>query len=113
MEQLGIGTQRLIAECKELGAKPPVWRVEQGTVALTLFRAPEAAQPAGLTTRQSEFLKRIKPGSEVKVGDYALAAKVSERQARRDLADLEALSLLERRGKGPATKYRRTDRATS
>lgn len=113
MEQLGIGAQRLIAECKELGAKPPVWRVEQGTVALTLFRAPEAVQPAVLTTRQSEFLKRIKPGSEFKVGDYALAAKVSERQARRDLADLEALSLLERRGKGPATKYRRIDRATS
>lgn len=41
MEQLGVGTQKLIQACKELGAKAPIWRAEHNTVSLTLFRAPE------------------------------------------------------------------------
>lgn len=48
----------------------------------------------------------LKNGQAFKVGDYSAIAKVSERQARRDLADLEKLSLLERHGAGPSTVYR-------
>lgn len=113
MERLGKGTGELIRACMELGAKAPVWRVEPGTVTLTLFRAPEPALRPEITGRQAAFLDRVKPGSEFKAGEYALAAKVSERQARRDLADLEGWGLLERRGKGPATSYRRTSRTPS
>ncbi|HKV40883.1 MAG TPA: RNA-binding domain-containing protein [Blastocatellia bacterium] len=111
MDQLGMGTQRLIAVCKQIGAKTPVWHVERDTVSLKLFRAPEPEATAQLPDRQLRFLKSTKAGTEFKVGDYANAAKVSERQSRRDLADLESLGLVERSGKGPATHYTRTSQS--
>jgi ATP-dependent DNA helicase RecG len=113
MEQLGIGTQKLIAACKELNARAPVWRAEQGVVSLTLFRAPEPEARTQLAGRQMEFLESIKLGAEFKVGDYASAVNASERQARRELAQLVSLGLVERLGKGPATYYRRTTRSLS
>ncbi|MCK4302975.1 MAG: hypothetical protein KAY24_01915 [Candidatus Eisenbacteria sp.] len=38
---------------------------------------------------------------------------MSERQARRDLAEMERLGFIERHGKGRATAYKRTARGTS
>jgi ATP-dependent DNA helicase RecG len=102
MEQLGMGTRKLIAVCRELHARAPIWRVEQGVVSLTLFRAPEPKVTVDLASRQVDFLKTVKVGMEFKVGDYAVAAHVSERQARREVAKLESLALVERHGKGPA-----------
>ena len=43
-----------------------------------------------------------------KVGDNATASDVSKRQARRDLAELEAWGLIQQQGKGPATAYVRS-----
>ena len=111
MEQLGMGTQKLISACKELNAKAPVWRTEQGAVALTLFRAPQPEISTPLNDRQEQFLKSIPYGSEFKTGDYLDAVKVSERQSRRDLTEMEAIGFVERLGKGPATHYRRTDKS--
>jgi ATP-dependent DNA helicase RecG len=110
MEQLGMGTQKVIAECKELGAKLPVWHAEQGVVSLTLFRAPEPEVSLQLSDRQLKFLRGTKAGAEFKVADFVNATNVSERQARRELAELESFGLLERHGKGPATSYTRTGR---
>lgn len=106
MDQLGIGTQRVIWECKQLGAKPPSWRVEGGIVSVTLFRAPEPAAEDVLTGRQAEFVKSLKPEEEFKTADYVTATGVSQRQARRDLSELEDRGIIERCGKGRATLYR-------
>jgi ATP-dependent DNA helicase RecG len=110
MEQLGMGTQKLIGACKELNAKSPVWKTERGAVFLTLFAAPEPSETISLVGRQARFLEKAKLGAEFKVSDYSDAAKVSERQARRDLAELEKVGFVERHGRGPATLYRRTSR---
>ena len=107
MEQLGIGTQKLVAACKELGAKPPVWRVEKGSVELTIFRAPEPKAAEVLTGRQADFIGPLKSGDEFRAADYMGATGVSERQARRDLAELKKDGVIERHGKGRATMYRR------
>jgi ATP-dependent DNA helicase RecG len=106
MDQLGLGAQRIIAECKSLGAKAPAWKAEKGSVTLSLFSAPAVTTSPDLSPRQQDFLKSLKSGQAFKVSDYSAIAKVSERQARRDLADLEKLSLLERHGAGPSTVYR-------
>lgn len=106
MDQLGLGAQRIIAECKSLGAKAPAWKAEKGSVTLSLFSAPAVTTSPDLSPRQQDFLKSLKSGQAFKVSDYSAIAKVSERQARRDLADLEKLSLLERQGAGPSTVYR-------
>jgi ATP-dependent DNA helicase RecG len=110
MEQLGMGTQKLIAACRELGAKPPVWKAERGTVSLTLYRAPEPEASVKLSPRQAKFLESSEPGAAYKVGDYAVVCQVSERQARRELSELERVGLVEKQGKGPATAYVRTRR---
>jgi ATP-dependent DNA helicase RecG len=111
MEQLGIGTRKVIEECKKIGAKPPIWTAESNTVTLKLFRSPEPKVTDQLASRQIQFLKDKDVGTEFKVADYAAAVEISERQARRDLADLESLGLVERIGKGPSTSYRRTEKS--
>jgi ATP-dependent DNA helicase RecG len=103
MEQLGLGAQRLIEECKALGAPSPTWKVEKGSLSLKMFRAPAAT---ALSDRPARFVAKTKPGTEFKLHDYARSVDVSERQARRDLVELESLGLIERRGRGPATSYR-------
>ncbi|HVC96950.1 MAG TPA: ATP-binding protein [Pirellulales bacterium] len=110
MEQLGTGTQKLIAACRELKAKTPVWHTTRNMVSLTLFSAPEPAAHAQLAERQSRFLGEIGAGAIFRAVDYAQATRVSERQARRELAQLEAFGLVERRGRGRATAYQRTAR---
>ncbi len=112
MERLGIGGRKLAEACHVLKAKPPVWKAAQGTVSLTLFRAPSPATIGQLTSRQQEFLKSLTPGQSFKAADYAQVVAVSLRQTRRDLNELEELGLLERSGKGPATFYRHTGKAT-
>jgi len=106
MDQLGLGAQRIVTECTSLGAEPPAWKSEKNSVALTLFRSPAVSAAPALSSRQADFFKTLRPGQEFKVGDYSESAGVSERQARRDLKELEKLSLIVRHGAGPSTIYR-------
>jgi ATP-dependent DNA helicase RecG len=110
MEQLGLGTQKLVAECKALNAKMPVWEADRDTVSLTLFRAPEPKVILQLSDPQRVFLHNMASGTVFKAADYAKTTAVSDRQARRELAEMDAFGLLQRVGKGPATAYRRTSR---
>ena len=103
MEQLGTGTQKMIAEAKKVGARPPSWTAGKGTVALRIFLPPTVT---ALAKRQEQFIRRARTQEEFKLRDYARSANVSERQGRRDLTELEELGLVERRGKGPSTSYR-------
>jgi len=108
MERLGMGGRKIMHACLALKAKRPVWKAEQGMVSLTFFRAPPPEDLRHLTSRQQTFLRAVTHQGSFKVDDYAGSAGVSGRQARRDLAELEGLGLLERSGKGRATLYRRT-----
>lgn len=107
MEQLGVGTQRVAWECKELGAKPPVWKAGSGTVSVTLHKAPEPVAEEVLTGRLRDFVESASAGDEFKVIDYVNATGVGDRQARRDLVRLENMGLITRIGKGRATLYRK------
>ena len=107
MDRLGVGTQRLIRECRQSGAKSPSWRVERDTVSLTLYRTPEPEIEELLPDRQARFLSNLDCGADFRTSDYADAMSVSERQARRGLSELVTRGVVERRGRGPATTYRR------
>jgi Fic family protein len=74
-------------------------------VALTLFSAPSVTTAPALSLRQENFLHSLLPGEKFKAADYSESAGVSERQARRDLAELEDLDIIERSGAGPSTIY--------
>jgi ATP-dependent DNA helicase RecG len=65
-----------------------------------------------LNIRQDALIKELSPGNEITPAKYRqrFAPDVSERQARRDLKELEDLALLDRKGKGAGTRYQRTNR---
>lgn len=105
MDQLGLGAQRIVKECTFMGAKPPAWKSDKNSVALTIFSAPPVTPAPVLSLRQENFLHSLMPGEKFRSGDYCERTGVSERQARRDLAELEDLDLIERTGAGPSTIY--------
>ena len=113
MEQLGIGTQKMIGECKRIGSAAPKWSDTNGMVTLTLFASSAPEQSFDLNSRQQILLKKYGPGTSFKTSDYAELTGVVDRQARRELNELIDYGLVERSGRGPATIYIRTKRAAS
>jgi ATP-dependent DNA helicase RecG len=111
IERIGRGTLKIVEQCKEFGLPAPEWKVASYGVTL-VFRAANAVKPPN--KRQKALLQRLKPGDSLKPGDYYREVKgtVSQRQAQRDLADLERGGWLRQEGEGPATVYIRTDLAT-
>jgi ATP-dependent DNA helicase RecG len=113
MNRIGRGTQKIVNLCREYGLRPPTWRDSSAGVTLTLHgRAGGEARQTVFSSRQLALLDSLGEGDEIRPGDYRrrFADGVTERQARRDLTDLEAANLLERMGAGAATRYRRTKR---
>lgn len=109
MERVGRGTQKIIAACDELGARPPQWKDDPTGVTLVIHSA-QAAIGAALSPRQAQLMEQLRPGDSLRLWDYVRAQEVSERQARRDLAELEEAGFLIRSGRARATMYRRTER---
>lgn len=65
-----------------------------------------------LSERQSAFLAATKPGHAYKTSNYADITGVVARQAQRELGELLEWGFFERHGKGPATVYARTEKAS-
>lgn len=113
MERVGRGTQLIIASCKDLGAAPPKWEDRPTGVTLTIYAAQAGAVKITFNSRQQALLRELRQGDSIRLADYAKtqATEVSERQARRDLNELEEAGLLVREGVARATIYRRTSRS--
>lgn len=109
MERIGRGTQKIVVACEELGARPPRWSDNEAGVTLTIYST-EAVAGAGLSPRQAQLMERLRPGDSLRLRDYVEQQHVSERQARRDLVELEAAGFLTRSGQARATTYQRTER---
>lgn len=120
IERVGLGTRQIVSECMEAGMPEPEWKLEAGGVKLTLgfSKAIRNAMPGGeeqvveLNPRQIALLGRLKPGEEIRRGDYtgSLAGQVSERTAGRDLRGLTEAGYLVRRGESYNIVYQRTDK---
>ena len=109
MERVGRGTQKIFAACDALGARPPLWRDSPSGVTLTMYAADGEVEFA-LSPRQARLMERLRPGDAIRLWDYVNEQEVSERQARRDLVELENAGFLVRSGQARATVYRRTER---
>lgn len=74
--------------------------------------AAKAGMPASmdLNERQRSLLDALKPGERIRVAEFVerFGHGITERQARRDLTDLEAYGLLVRHGGGAKTTYERS-----
>jgi len=111
MDKVGRGGQRLAEECRRIGAQPPEWRQVQGGVQLTLFAALGQDRVMGelLNDRQRAFVQKVEAGTLLSLAEYhtRFAQAVSDRQARRDLEDLENYRFVRKEGVGRSTAYRR------
>lgn len=108
MERLGMGTLRIIASCRALGAPDPQWKISDAGITLTFWNR-TAKSEISLNTRQQELISRLEIGEIFTVNDYARTQTVSQRQARRDLTELVNSGLLVRQNDGPATVYIRAE----
>jgi len=113
MERIGRGTQKILNACKAEGLPAPKWLDKPSGVTLILYSAKaSSSDEIRLNQRQNALIKALLPGDEIKPGEYQkqFAPDISERQARRDLKELEDLALIHRIGKGAGTRYQRTNR---
>jgi ATP-dependent DNA helicase RecG len=114
MERIGRGTEKIIRAARELRAPPPVWRDDPTGVTLTLFASRlSGASDVSLNERQKMLFMTLRAGDEITLSEYSarFASAVTQRQARRDLEELESFGFLERHGRGRATNYRLTPKA--
>lgn len=109
MERVGRGTFKIVSECRSLGMRLPEWKQVFGGVRLTFV-----SRNAGLdlNSRQRDLLHDLAPGTAIQIREFIdrYASEVTDRQARRDLAELEDAGLLRREGSGRATVYYRTEK---
>lgn len=113
MERIGRGTQKIINACKEYGLPAPKWQDQPSGVTLTLYASKfSMSDDFELNIRQKALIQKLSATDEIRPIEYRekFASDVSERQARRDLKELEDLGMLERKGKGASTRYVRTNR---
>lgn len=112
MERVGRGTYKIAQECLDLGMRLPEWKNAGAGVRLTLFAAKAGTPTSDLNDRQQALLAALKPGEEIRMPEYVarFGQGITDRQARRDLADLESARFLVRHGAGSKTSYQRTDK---
>jgi ATP-dependent DNA helicase RecG len=110
MERVGRGTFKIVQECRAMGLWLPQWKNESLGVRLTLF-APGRSDVHPLNERQRALLEELTQGEHIRLGEFLdrFGSGISERQARRDLKELEEAGLLERVGAGRSTAYERTN----
>ena len=95
-----------------MGLPVPIWAMDEDGITLTLYsRASIEAPELNLNKRQNRLLTELNPGKAITLSDYLkrFAGDVGDRQARRDLKELEAADL-KLIGKGRAAHYERTSR---
>ena len=113
MERIGRGGQLIINTCQAHNLPTPKWVDRPTGVTLTIFgRSGQEAELLSPNARQQSLLAQLGKGEQIRPSEYhqRFALDVSDRQARRDLVELEEAGLLLRIGKGAGTVYQRTDR---
>ncbi len=113
MNRIGRGTQNIVNLCREHGLRTPSWKDDTTGVTLTFYARTKLGGTQGaFNVRQIALLSKLKPGEEIRPSEYRkkFAEKMNERQARRDLKQLEDSNMLERVGSGAAARFRRTTR---
>jgi len=113
MERIGRGTLRMIEACREAGLPAPAWQADDDGVTLTLYSLASTEAPAAnLGERQMALIHSMESGQGIRLSQYCerFATKVTERQAQRDLRELQEADLLRLEGKGRSAHYIRTAR---
>ena len=107
MEEWGSGYKRVIHACQSGGYPEPDWE-ELGTAFRVIFHPhpavlehPRADVPASVpasvpvSDRQKWFLEQLAASKQIRASDLAVYWSISEKSAKRDIADLKRKGLVE------------------
>lgn len=103
MEEWGSGYKRVIRACQSGGYPEPDWE-ELGTAFRVIFHPHPAVLEHSRTSvpvsvpvndRQRWFLDQLAAGKQIRASDMAVYWSISEKTAKRDIADLKRKALIE------------------
>jgi len=104
----GRGTLKIITACREAELPEPEMKEEFGGVMITLFKdryTEEQLRKMGLNERQVKVVLYVVENGSITNSDYQKISKTSERTALRDLDDLSAKNILQKKGEKKGTYY--------
>ena len=122
IEEQGDGLRRMVAAMKNVGLPVPVFSMNDGYFSV-LFRGPGkslaklksqkarplfAVEPSvidALTANQKTVVRELLRTGQVQVPKIAARLKVTEQAIRKDMAKLQKMRLIEKRGSARATYY--------
>lgn len=109
MEKLGRGLSLIKERFMSLGLRTPEWTTQSGYTTLTLYGVPK---PVDINERMVAYLKKLKTGDQFVREEYEkfFEGKISEKTARNDIFNLLSGKWVSKIGKGPSTKYVRTNK---
>ncbi len=109
MEKKGRGLLLIKNRFTEYGLRAPEWITKNGNTYLTLYGVPKSIP---VNDRMIEFVKKLKTGKQFTREEYEQSFKdrISEKTARNDISKLESGGWVKKSGKGPSTKYTRTNK---
>jgi len=112
IDSWGRGTIKIIEACEEAGLPDPILKEEQGGFLSKIFKdrfTEDQLQKMGLNERQIKAVEYVKKNSKITNSDYQKLCVVSERTALRDLDDLSAKDILQKKGEKRGTYYELND----
>lgn len=112
IDSWGRGTIKIIEACKETGLPEPVLVEEQGGFLSKIFKdrfTEDQLKKMGLNKRQVEAAEYVKKNGKITNSDYQKLCEVSERTALRDLDDLSAKNVFQKKGEKKGTYYELSD----
>lgn len=101
IERAGTGTLDMIARCREAGLPEPDFRQDGGQFVSTLWRdrlTTRVLDTLGLNDRQKRAVAHARKTGRITNREYRTMAGITDRTALRDLDDLVAKGVLEKRG---------------
>lgn len=104
----GRGTLKIITACREAELPEPEMKEEFGGVMITLFKdryTEEQLRKMGLNERQVKAVLYVVENGSITNSDYQKISNTSERTALRDLDDLSAKNILQKKGEKKGTYY--------
>jgi len=97
MEEWGSGYRRVLAACQDMGYPNPDWQELGSAFRVTFYPLSESNVPVNVPVnkRQQWFLNQLGAGKRVKSIDLAHHWNVTEKTAKRDIADLKNQGMIE------------------
>ena len=108
IDSWGRGTIKIIEACKNAGLPEPVLKEEQGGFLSKIFKdrfTEEQLKKMGLSERQIKGVEYVKKNQKITNSDYQKLCEVSERTALRDLDELSAKGIMQKKGEKKGTYY--------